>query len=379
MVSGGCSLCVAARLHTDSQSRRAPKRRGENIAVMLSPIEQEFDIGPYRPGEEAAILDCFRACFGLDVALPVWRRLFLDNPGGTAILILARKKEVVVGQAAILPKPIAAFGHHGLAGHSIWLMTRPEWQRRGLSRTLAAFAENIARERGLLAIYGFANEQSHHGIDKYQGRRPLKPFPLMLRPLSPIHAGVSLVRKRLGVEGEPPPVLDAPSWSKPAFDDRHTALFQQAQRLPSIAVIRDRAYLSWRYPSVADSLYRQHDSVTASGLEGTVIVRATQQAGLCVIAVMEWLWTSEASAGKLMREVVQLARSARAHAVVALAMPGTAQRQRLHRLGFVGIPNMFLPEPTTLMVCRLGPSPDEALWLMPSNWYLTFGDGTLII
>lgn len=349
------------------------------MVVMPPPLEQEFDIGPYRPGEEVAILDCFRACFGLDVALPVWRRLFLDNPGGTAILILARKNEVVVSQAAILPTPIAAFGTSGLAGHSIWLMTRPEWQRRGLSRTLSAYAEQIARQQGILAIYGFANEQSNHGIYKYQGRRPLKPFPLMLRPLRPIHAGVSLVRKQFGVECEPPPVLEAPSWSKPAFDDRHTALFRQAQRLPSIAVVRDRAYLSWRYPAGPDSPYRQHDIVTTNGLEGTVIVRATQQASLCLMAVMEWLWNSEASAGKLMREVIQLARLARAHAVVALAMPGTAQRQRLHRLGFIGIPTMFLPERTTLMVRRLGPSPDEALWLMPSNWYLTFGDGTLII
>lgn len=349
------------------------------MAVMLSPLEQEFDIGPYRPGEEAAILDCFRACFGLEVALPMWRRLFLDNPGGTAILILARKKEVVVSQAAILPTPIAAFGTPGLAGHSIWLMTRPEWRRRGLSRTLSARAEQIARQQGILAIYGFANEQSKHGAYKYQGRRPLKPFPLMLRPIRPIHAGVSLVRKRFGLACEPPPVLEASSWSKPAFDDRHTTLFRQAQRLPSIAIIRDRAYLSWRYPSVAGSPYRQHDIATASGLEGTVIVRATQEAGLCPIAVMEWLWKSEGAACKLMREVIQLARSARAHAAVALAMPGTAQRQRLRRLGFIGIPNMFLPESTTLMVRRLGPSPDEVLWLVPSNWYLTFGDGTLII
>lgn len=344
-------------------------------------LDRMFDIGPYVSGEETAILDCMQACFGRSSDMATWRHLHLENPAGEAIILLARTRGVVVSHMAIVPVRVSAFGREVLAGHSIWAMTRPEWQRMGLSRTLAVRAQETARSRGLRAIYGFANKQSFRGILKYQGRRPVRPFPLAVHPTRPGHAVLALARSKwLGSSQEDSFELASiqwttTEWTKPAFDDRHTALFQESSGLPPIAVVRDRAYLTWRYARAPNSPYMQCELSVGNILRAVLVLREAKWFGVRFLFVMEWLWKHDRDADELMQEAIHLARSSGAAGVAALAMPGTTQRRRLRHSGFVGVPNIFLPRAITLMVRPIGGSTGDQPWLEGSNWYLTFGDG----
>jgi len=363
-----------------------------------------LDIGPYRPGEEQAILDCMRSCFRFEPDLHKWRHLYLDNPAGEPIIVLARHSGKVVGHVALSCRRIRAFGKDGLAGHATDAMTHPAWQRKGLFRVLTSIGCQQAQERGFVATYAVANEQSLHNHVKYGGRTPLHPFPpVMVRPVRPVRGALALAAELLRrafatgptighamppecatagpLPGDPsfssaafPPRDD---WTSPSFDERHTRLFSELEAPPPIAVIRDAAHLRWRYSSSPESPYVQRDIFTGQALAATVVIRFATLLGLRFVFVMEWLWQSGARREglRLMREVVRFARSNGTHVVSALAMPGTLQRRLLQRVGFAGIPEFVHPWKATLTVgCGGGPG-KVARWVDRSNWYYTWGDG----
>jgi hypothetical protein len=167
---------------------------------------------------------------------------------------------------------------------------------------------------------------------------------------------------------------------KPAFDEGHTALFRDVDTMPPIVVVRDSAYLTWRYPPLPASPYLQREIGIDGGVEATVVVRIAQKFGLQLVFVMEWLWRRGRLRDglHLMKETVRLAGDAGAHGVVALAMPGTVQRRLLRQLGFFGIPEALFSSGITLVVRVIAYPTGTQRWFEPSNWYLTFGDGVLL-
>lgn len=351
------------------------------------PSSEDLEIGPARIGDERAILECMRVCFGIDRDLEAWRHLFVDNPAGEPILVLARDRGTVVSHVALLPRRIVAFGREGLAGHSIDAMTLPAWQRHGLNRTLAREARRLARERGFLITYGVSNEQSTHGILKYQDRLSVRPLPVMVRPVRSVRAAIALSVNALHLlwtrsqsRSSAPHDEAAPlsGWSAPRFDERYSELFRAAESLPAIALVRDAAQLAWRYPP--GSPYLQRHVVAGDRLDACTVVRIASPFGFPLAFIMEWFWRSgQRDEGlRLLRETVRLARSAGAVGVAALAMPGTLSRRLLRRHGFLAVPDVLFPETALLSARPEEESGATARWLDPSHWYFTWGDGTVL-
>lgn len=108
------------------------------------------------------------------------------------------------------------------------------------------------------------------------------------------------------------------------------------------------------------------------------MVRVAVRRGIRVVSIMEWFWRRQHQGRQIMREVVRFARSVGAPVIAAVAMPGTVHRRQLWRLGFVGVPHVFWRNVITLTVGPQGKSADRDRWFVPSNWYLTFGDGDIL-
>ena len=362
-----------------------------------------LDIGPYAQGEEGAILDCMRVCFKFEPEVERWRHLYLDNPAGKAVILLARDRGRVVSHVAFLPRRTRFFGRQGFVGHSVDAMTRPEWRRRGVKSALSAELRRIADERGLMAIFSFANEEHLPMVVKHEGRRAVKPFPIMVRPLRPIHAGLAFAKRWFpgyeaakhdeqipdcaaagplaGESSKSSTLLSrAPGWSSVAFDERHDQLLSEAEAIPRIAMVRDAAHLTWRYTDAPGAPYLQQNIFGSRSLQATVVIRTALLYGFRITFVMEWFWRSGARSDglRLIQEVIRFARGLGCHGVGALAMPGTLQRRLLRRLGFVGIPESFFPKTTTLNVCPKNQGSETALWFERANWYLTWGDGFVL-
>ena len=66
--------------------------------------DRAWDVEPYRPGDEAAILDLFRSEFGRERSLEHWRWQFLDNPYGGPFISLAwhRSERFLVGNQVLI-------------------------------------------------------------------------------------------------------------------------------------------------------------------------------------------------------------------------------------------------------------------------------------
>lgn len=358
----------------------------------------EIDVRPYVTGDEARILECMRACFHFEPDLARWRHLFLENPAGPSIVLLATSPDAVLSHTAILPRRVVAFGEDGLAGHVVDSMTRLAAQRHGLKTRLAAAALEMAWARGFRAIYAFSNAQALHGNLKYEGRRAVRVLPLMVRPLRPFHAALAVARRFLAprngagrfaldtpdaaaagplADGAGHAAPDPRGWAAPTFDERHSQLFRGAEGLPPIAVIRDAAHLTWRYTTVPVAPYLQRDVPAGGQLLATAVVRTATLVSLRLVVVMEWHWAagSRREGVDLMREVIAYGRAVGADAVAALAMPGTLHRRVLQRFGFVGVPAAAYPKVVTLTV---RPVDEDPRWGEPSSWYLTWGDGFVL-
>lgn len=383
---------------------RFVEQADENKSVQ--PAIERPEIGLYTSGDEAAILDCMRICFKFEPDVQRWRHLYLDNPGGRAAIVLARSRGGrVVSHVTFLPRRIQAFGQQGLVGHSLDSMTRPEWRSKGIKSLLTTELRKIAQEQGLMAVFSFANKEHLPILLKYEGRRAVEPFPLLVRPLKPIRAGLLFAHKWLSrtfgkyraAEYEedipdcatvgPIPAESAnsllsslPGWSTPGFDERHSRLFSEAEGIPPIALIRDSAHLTWRYTNAPGAPYRQRDILASQTLRATAVVRTALLFGLRLAFVMEWFWRPEArqDALRLMQEVIRFARSAEADGVAALAMPGTLQRRLLQRLGFIVVPEFLFPRSIGLNVRPEMQGGETSRWFKCSNWYLTWGDGFLL-
>jgi GNAT superfamily N-acetyltransferase len=366
---------------------------------MVSPSADAPDIVTYTPGDEAAIIDCMRACFGVAPPLAAWRHLNLEGPGGPSSIILARVQGTVVSHMAILPRRVRAFGGEDIAGHSVDTMTHPQWQRRGLMRALAERSIRESRARGFIVTYGVANEHSLRGVLVYEQRTPLGPFPVLVRPVRLLRAGWRLLQARLFGAGAPddsmvecaaagpahdPSGRDAlgravPQWAAPRFDQRHTALFQDVEDLPPIAVLRDEAHLRWRYPATDDSPYWHRDVVDARGIAATAVLRIATLGGVRLAFVMDWHWRRGAvdAARQLMRDVIDFAAHADVDGVAALAAHRTEHRRLFRRFGFLPVPEFAFPRAPRLSV-RPERHDDVARWVDPAHWYYTWGDGLLL-
>jgi len=355
-----------------------------------------LEIGPYRPGEESALLACLGNAFGFEPELARWRHLYLENPAGEPILVLARDRATVVGHVGILPARIRAFREEAMAGHQIDGGVDPGWRRRGVRTALAAEARRLACARGSVATYGVSNEQSTHTVLKHEARTSLGPLPVMVRPLRPIAAGVALVRRALTGpsardvdcavagprtdDGRLAAVARTHGWTPAAFDERHTRLFRDADGLPPVAIVRDAAYLTWRYVADTPTPYWQQDVVTPDGLDATAVVRSAELAGLCIIFVMEWHWRHGAApaARRLIQDVVSLGRAVGAHAVTAMATHGTPHRRALARRGFLPVPQWLFPRTSVMSVRPDREGAGARPWTDIRSWYLTWGDGLVL-
>ncbi|MDH7513619.1 MAG: hypothetical protein QHH14_11795 [Clostridiales bacterium] len=366
---------------------------------------RDVKIGPWQPGDELAILDCLKASFRAYSTADRWRHLFLDNPAGEPIIILGRSGDMVISHQSAIPRRFRVFGKEGIVGAQLDGMSRPGWRRKGIKTIVAEEVRRIAVERGYLAIYSFANSQSLHGIVKYQHRRAIALLPVLVRPICPIRLIPRLCHRlfrrlldgrqaretsRIADSSIAGPLPDYSiarleefasllGWNKPAFDNQHTELFENAEGIPPITLIRDARHLTWRYTHAPGCPYWQRNIHAAGRLQATVIVRHIFLFNLRLVLLMEWFWRTggRAYARLLLRDAIRLGKAVRADGIAAVSMPGTLTRKLLKQSLFFPVPEFLLPKKSILTV---GPETEGTteVWFDRSNWYLTWGDGFVV-
>ncbi|HEY1012805.1 MAG TPA: GNAT family N-acetyltransferase, partial [Herpetosiphonaceae bacterium] len=244
--------------------------------------DRPWMIRPYRPGDELALAALFGRVFGrpIDPAFWRWKLKSLPAPAENVWLAEAGDAPATAEGAPAPARGAPVFQYAGIplrfstpAGEttamiSVDTMTAPEFRRRGLLTSVGRHAYEQWRAGGVGFVLGLPNDQwgSRTGALSW---RPLFPLRWLIRPLRP---ETLLARKlRLGrsgglallgglwnlwwdrrAGGDPALRLRLVDRPEPAFD----RLWERCRGEAPLSVIRDSAWVGWRYLAAPCRGYR---------------------------------------------------------------------------------------------------------------------------
>ncbi len=353
---------------------------------------------PYRAGDEARIIELYERTFGRTMGRTEsahhWRWEFTQNPNGKMGILLAESGDTLAAQYAVLPLTVQVEGVVRDGALSLDTATDAAFRGRGLFPRLARQLYGELADQGFFAVFGFPNSASAPSFFHKLGWVELAPFPLLVKPLAGAARTVLAAR---GVPGwlaaalEPLAGVIRP---RPAavpmryrvetaviFPPEADALWRRARVGKRIAVVRDRAYLDWRYVTNPEGgLYRIHLLWEGAELAGYVVTLIEQRFSMRSGFVMDLLFEeSRPEVGVALVSVAERALAAEgAQLATALMYPGTEARRVLRAAGFFTVPALLLPQEIHFGVRRLAADTAEALLGDPSNWYITWGDTDVV-
>lgn len=358
---------------------------------MSAAPERAWEVRPWKPGDEVAMMALFRAEFGRERTPAHWKWKFLDNPCGGPFIALAWHKQqpLLVGNQVLMPFPLCAGGRRRLAGHSLDLVTHHDFRRQGVHEVTGEAAEGYLRAQGGEALVAFPNAASYPGFVRSRGwKRILEPT-LWKRRLglrgklerrlrvAPLAAALDAVfrapaagalRRELAAAR-----AAAPGWSvehRERLPEGLDALWERERARVRVSLWKDREYLAWRYERHPEQRFEYHALFRDGALEGLAVTGIRDRiALLCELMVPG---RDEAAARLLV-----LSLCARAAATGA---------DEVHFLGhddgwFDRVLAGFTARPASENVFVGRAIADEALTAEiadAAHWTLTYGDGDFV-
>lgn len=254
--------------------------------------ERAWEIQPYQPGDESAILDMFNTEFGVSRAMEHWKWKFGSNPYGGPFISLARRHDDgrVVGNHVLMPFRLNVLGRPVLAGHSLDLVVRDGYRGQAIFETAGKHCLNHFRESGGRAVVAFPNADSYPGFIRSLGWNriafpriwtlPLDLGPALSRaglgPLGPVaalparmitSARLETWRTLLRRQGQSSLVFESGTSVPAGFDD----LWNACRSQEVVSLWKDAEYLNWRYVANPDHEFRFETLRDASGLQAMAV------------------------------------------------------------------------------------------------------------
>lgn len=262
-----------------------------------------------------------------------------ENPFGRSIMLVATDSDRIVGFRAFMRWDLTVPSGETLqCVRPVDTATHPDFQRRGIFRSLTESAVEAARSTGINLIFNTPNPASGAGYQK-MGWKIAGDFGVMIRP------GIRFIR---GTDH-----LDAPD-----------ELFgiDGADRNPfGFRTVRSAEYRTWRF--------QHHPTAQYSALkraEGLTIFRKNRRRGLRELVVSEII-------GDPGSAVNGLGRKMRSHYAAAWFPVGTPERSALLQRGFIPIPKVSSLTLATRTLTDLPIDPEQV-----NNWDFGFGDLELL-
>lgn len=224
---------------------------------------------------------------------------FDRNPAGPRILTEARDDETALGVLAMSFFRMS----HGLAAYAVHAVTTPAARGRGVFSTLELHNEQAAAAAGAPWAFGFTNPMAGPILVGKLGWEDLTSLRIWVRPKRLRRTGTGGLRAEAGLQ---------------PFDERHAPSF------PAHHIVRDAAYLNWRY---GDSPRRY---VRFDGHGGWAVVTHASWHGYSSAVICDAVGTGVPS---LLRRCVRAV-----DADVAIAMVNPGEERAYLAAGFVPTP-----------------------------------------
>lgn len=363
--------------------------------------EKRWTIREYSPGDETKIAGLFERVFhkpmGATESLRHWHWEYEENPVGPRTAKLVWDGGRLVGHYAVSPRRLWVEGAQRLAALSLDTMTDPDYGREGIFSASAEACYAAMSERGFEFVYGFPNANSVGGIKRRLRWTMLMPTPVLVKPLDigPLAARALGVPALGGVLGMParllskaPGVVDAAVESVrararggprlelldfDAFEPWADRLWERCRDQHRLWVIRDEAFLRWRYDERPESEYRRLKVTVEGEVVGYAVFVVSERSEGRIAFIMDLLVDLEVPGvtSLLLQGIEQRARSEGANLLSAMVGPGSPMRPSLLRHAYMPLPERFFPKELHFGGRVLSSAQQ---FYDPSAWQLTWGD-----
>lgn len=220
-----------------------------------------MNIRTYQPGDEAKIL-------ALDArVLPSewnprtpdnWRWKFTaQNPAGPALIRVVEMDGDIIAHFAAVPYRLRVFGEEVTASHTIGALVDEAYQNKGLLKLVADKLWEDLAARDISLTWGFPNTRAYALHRLFLGYKDLATMN-------------SWTLEKPQTDKKPLPESFRPIES---FGEEFDRFWKNCRKGFNIAVLRDGAYLQWRYKERPDWVYHSFGVYQKNSVRGYVVLK----------------------------------------------------------------------------------------------------------
>jgi GNAT superfamily N-acetyltransferase len=358
----------------------------------------EWNIDHYKTGDELQILELFRQAFGEERSLALWQWRYGELPGATEnILLVKDDRGEVCGHYAALPFALSYRGRKVPGALRIDFMVHPDRQRMGIGGLLIDAMRQHIGGRVALGI-SFPNTKSTGPTIKkgphYLGEAPLY---WRLEGVSPLLRGLGRARVPLFLVAcanaamrafyrlIAMPALLERSYGhavERAFGEREIRQAEYLREECGIYFIRDETFLCWRFdrhPEIDYTIIFLEPKGRVDATAGYIVLAVKEYQGYRIGFIVDILVHPLAlrPARYLLCQATGWFKAQRVETISCMMTGINPYTRALRSLGFMRVPNRFMPRDLNLSFRVFDPDIDHDYAADPDNWILTWADTDL--
>lgn len=318
----------------------------------------DYEFRAYQPGDEAGILASYNHCFAetdpdfQPMTMSEWRWRYTDNPGGIRVYV-STKDDVIAAHYASQPSRVWIEGEERIFAQIIDSFVHPE-HRRGLKRpglfvqTALLMLDEFCGPDKDLVTYGWPIEEAWRMGKRFLRYELVRSQVMLSRSVgeggSELPSGVEIVER---------------------YDDEVRELWERASAPWGASIIRDAAYLNWRFTDNPRHEYTKVAVRKNGRLRGHLVFKIGDWPLPNTAIVMDWLVADDdLDAGVALHDAAMaLGRAGGAPHVVTIFPEWSPWFARFQEWGWVGRPSMYL------MSGRKNTPRHTMEWLRDHWWY----------
>ena len=359
---------------------------------------KDITFRPYENGDEIAIIALFEKVFkkhmGQTESLLHWQWEFKSNPVKPISIYLAWHKGRLIGQYAVNPIRFSVSGKPTLMALSLDTMTDPDYAGKGIFQKAAMHLYQSLVEHEVSCVFGFPNSNSVSGFKRKLGWEIVTVPPVYLCPISPFNDTrkkyVNLLKglcfnthsfflkRKLSLFEERHKHLKIRT--EAAFDLWVDELWEKCRHQHDVLVVRDLAYLRWRFNERPESAYEYHTVWYQEIIAGYIVtIDKMRDEGMVtfLLDIMADL-SIKGAADALIAAVLRSSYEKNNSLVSTILMPGSPYKMTFLKNYFLPLPRLLFPQKIYFGVKQLSENPLLPDALKQKHWHLCWGDTDLL-
>lgn len=322
----------------------------------------------------------------------VWRHD--QNPAGQSLVpVIRNDAKQVIGCIWIVPLKLRIKGCDYLAATGTNLLIHSEHRNTFVYTKLLRQFQRILKKQSFPLHFSFISEEAYR---QHQQRSPQTAWtvPLLVKPLNfslmaqaywgsswqdrfikPVDHLVSIFFSQSRCRSVEESVNVR---SVEQFDSTFDTFWGDLQDKYQLMLIRDQAFLAWRFTDTARRQYRILVAETKSKMLGYIVLRCTTIRGVNTGLVLDFLVTDDALGVKagacLLAQAETYFRDQQMAVSLGLMASFAAEHRLLRRAGYINLPSKLSPRPFRFAFFVHDDTQSGLNSLSEQDWFITFAD-----